>query len=84
MLDKYVCLICYPFLKKRYYYYYYYYYSFLDESSSFLQVTRTTIKAWVSLNFCQIHQLSTEVGALECLKNQFIHFFSVTTDLILF
>ena len=28
--------------------------SFLIGSSSFLQVTRTTIKAWMSLNFCRI------------------------------
>ena len=28
--------------------------SFLNGSSSFLQVTRTTIKAWMGLNFCQI------------------------------
>ena len=28
--------------------------SFLDESSSFLQITRPTIKAWMSLNFGKI------------------------------
>ena len=43
--------------------------SVLNVSSSFLQVTRTTIKALMSLNFCQIKQLSTELVALECLKN---------------
>ena len=44
--------------------------SFLNGSSSFLQVTRATIKAWLSLNFCQIQQLTIELAALECLKNQ--------------
>ena len=34
----------------------------------FLQVTRTTIKAWMSLNFRQIQQLIAELAALECLK----------------
>ena len=38
----------------------------------------------VLLNFCQIQQLTTELAALECLKNQFLHFFSVASDLILF
>ena len=33
--------------------------SFLNGSSSFLQVTRTTIKAWMSLNFCQIPSSTT-------------------------
>ena len=39
--------------------------SFLIESSSFLQVTRTCIKAWMSMNFGQIPPLA----ALERLKN---------------
>ena len=43
--------------------------SFLDESSSFLQVTRTTIKARMSLNFVKIPSLATELAALEHLKN---------------
>ena len=38
-------------------------------SSSFLQVTRVTIKAWMSLNFSQIPPLSVKLAALECLKN---------------
>ena len=43
--------------------------SFLNRSSLFLQVTRTTIKASKDvLNFCQIQQLTTEVAALEYLK----------------
>ena len=58
--------------------------SFLNGSSSFLQVTRTTIKAWMTLNFYQIQQLTTELAALECLKNQCLHFFSVPIDLIFF
>ena len=42
--------------------------SFLNGSSSFLQVTRTTIKARMSLKFCLIQLLTTELAALECLK----------------
>ena len=44
--------------------------SFLDGSSSFLQVTRTTIKAWMSLHFYKIPFPATELAALEGLKNQ--------------
>ena len=43
--------------------------SFLDGSSSFLQVTRPTIKAGISLNFIKIPSLTSEVAALECLIN---------------
>ena len=43
--------------------------SFLNGSSSFLQVIRKTIKAWMSLLFCQIQQQTTELAAHECLKN---------------
>ena len=46
--------------------------SFLNGSSSFLQVTRTTIKAWMSLNFFQIPSPTTELAALERLKNECI------------
>ena len=49
-----------------------------------MQVTKTTIKAWMTLNFCQIQQLTTELAAHECLKNHCHHFFSVANDLILF
>ena len=42
--------------------------SFSNGSSSFLQVKRTTIKARMGLNICQIQQLTTELAALECLK----------------
>ena len=45
--------------------------SFLIESSSFLQVTRTCMKAWMDSNFCQIQILTQELSALERLKNWF-------------
>ena len=44
--------------------------SFLNESSSFLQVWRTFIKAWMNSDFGQIPSLTTELATLECLKNQ--------------
>ena len=43
--------------------------SFLNGSSPFLQVTRTAIKACMSLNFCQMPSPTTELAALERLKN---------------
>ena len=43
--------------------------SFLDGSSSFLQITRPTIKAWMGLNFCKIPSLTSELAALERQKN---------------
>ena len=46
--------------------------SFLNGSSSFLQVTRTAIKACMILNFCQIPSPTTELAALERLKNECI------------
>ena len=46
--------------------------SFLIGSSSFLQVTRTTIKAWMSSNFGGIPPLTSELAALELLKNRTI------------
>ena len=42
--------------------------SFLIGSSSFLQVTRTCIQAWVSSNFEQIPPPTPELSALERLK----------------
>ena len=42
--------------------------SFLIGSSSFLQVTRTTIKAWTSSNFGRIPPLTSELVALERMK----------------
>ena len=43
--------------------------SFLDGSSSFLQITRPTIKALMSLNFDKIPLLTLELVALERQKN---------------
>ena len=45
--------------------------SFLIGSSSFLQVTKTTIKAWMSLNFGGISPLTAELAALERLKKTY-------------
>ena len=44
--------------------------SFLNGSSSFLQVTSPTIKAWMRLNFGKIPLLTSELATLERLKNQ--------------
>ena len=43
--------------------------SFLDGFSSFLQITRPTIKAWMGLNFGKIPSLTSELAALERPKN---------------
>ena len=43
--------------------------SILNGSSSFLQIIRTTIKAWMSLNFIKISSPIMELAALEHLKN---------------
>ena len=43
--------------------------SFLDGSSLFLQITRPTIKAYMSLKFGKIPSLTTELAALERQKN---------------
>ena len=43
--------------------------SFLIRSSSFLQVTRTCIKAWMSSNFSQIPPPTPELSAFARLKN---------------
>ena len=42
--------------------------SFLIRSSSFLQVTRTTITSWTTLKFGQIGPRTAELGALEHLE----------------
>ena len=42
---------------------------FLIGSSSFLQVTRSTIKAYMCSKFSQIRPGTVELAALECLKN---------------
>ena len=44
--------------------------SFLDGSSSFLQVRSPTIKAWIIFNFGKISSLTSELAALVHLKNQ--------------
>ena len=44
--------------------------SFSNRSSSFLQVTRSAIEAWMGLNFGKIPSLTMELAALERLKNQ--------------
>ena len=44
--------------------------SILNGSSSFLQTRRTAIKAWMSLNLGKIPLLTSELSALERLKNQ--------------
>ena len=43
--------------------------SILNGSSSFLHTIRTTIKAWMSLNFGKIPSLTSELAALERQKN---------------
>ena len=45
--------------------------SFLIGSSSFLQVTRTTIKSWTSSKFDQIRPRTAELAALERLDGTF-------------
>ena len=56
---------------------------FLIGSFSYLQVMRTCIKAWMSLNLGQIPLLTMELAVLERLKNRRHHFFSVAIDPIL-
>ena len=43
--------------------------SFLDGSSSFWQITRPTIKAFMGLIFGKIPSLTSELAALERQKN---------------
>ena len=43
--------------------------SILNGSSSFLHTKRTTIKAWMSLNFVKILSPILELAPLEHLKN---------------
>ena len=49
---------------------------FLIGSFSFLQVTRTTIKAWMSSNFGGIPSLTSELAALDQFKKSFIREYS--------
>ena len=44
--------------------------TFSNGSSSFLQVTRSAMKAWMGLNFGNIPSLTSELAALERVKNQ--------------
>ena len=46
--------------------------SFLNGSSSFLQITRPTIKTWMSFSFGKIPSLTSKLASLERLKNQWI------------
>ena len=57
---------------------------FLIGSFSYLQVKRTYIKAYMSLNFGQIPPLTTELAALERLKHRCHHVISVDIDPIFF
>ena len=44
--------------------------SFSNGSSSFLQVTRSALEAWMGLNFSKNPSLTSEFAALERVKNQ--------------
>ena len=44
-------------------------FTFLIGTSSFLQIKRSTIKAWMSLNFVKIPSPILELAPLEHLKN---------------
>ena len=56
--------------------------SFLIGSSSLLQVTRATIKAWISSNFGRIPPLTSELAALERLKKTTYNLVSTLAFLI--
>ena len=51
--------------------------SFLDGSSSFLQITRPSIKAWMGLNFGKKPSLTSELAAFE--RNEKLMNYVVTT-----
>ena len=55
--------------------------SFLDGSSTFLQVTRIAIKAWMSLKFCQSPSPTTEIDAFERRHLKFVKIGLGATDL---
>ena len=44
--------------------------TFSNGSSSFLQVTRSAIKAWMGLKIVKIPSLTLALAALERVKNQ--------------
>ena len=54
--------------------------SFLIGSSSFLQVTRTTIKSRMSLKFGRIQPWTAELAALDKLKNILLENYSEYFD----
>ena len=58
--------------------------SFLIGSTSFLQVMRTCMKAWMSSNFGQIPPPNLELSALACLKNCCEHSSTYIFDWIFF
>ena len=43
--------------------------SIMNGSSPFLHTIRTTVKAWINLNFGKIPLLTSELAALERQKN---------------
>ena len=45
--------------------------SIVNGFSSYLQIRRTTIEAWISLNFVKIPSLIMELAVLEHLENGF-------------
>ena len=56
--------------------------SFLIGSSSNMQVTRTAIRSWMSLNSGHIHQLTLELPALERWKKSCGHDSAFSLDWI--
>ena len=56
---------------------------FLIKSFSYLQVTMTHIRAWMSLKFGQIRSGTTELAALEHLKNGCVAPFSRFTVVVI-
>ena len=58
--------------------------SCLNGSSSLFADNKVNHKSSDDLELCQIQQMTTELAAHECLKNQCLHFFSVAIDLKLF
>ena len=57
--------------------------SFLNRSSTFLQVTRSCMKAWVSSNFGHISPPTPELSALGRLKKMMYNVVNTLTPLFL-
>ena len=57
--------------------------SFLIGSSSFLQVTRTTLKSWISSKFGKIQPCTAEFYALDRLKKSFTYLRSIQNILMM-